>query len=290
MRSAGDPDLHCVEGPLGSCLTSSYLHLMRVPHYVVVEHAESKRYQAALGPLASPLVLDPAYRRDYDTFDALGDTKSKGPGPARNFAWDHSISLGARWHWVMDDNIRSFYRLNRNTRIKVHTGAIFRAAEHFVDRYENVAMAGFHYKMFAPDRVKYPAFLLNTRIYSCNLIRNDIPYRWRGRYNEDTDLSLRILKDGWCTILFFAFLAEKIATMTMRGGNTAAFYAREGTLPKSQMLVDMHPDVARLAWKWDRWHHHVDYRPFKKNRLIRRANVIVPDGIDNFGMELRTIV
>lgn len=190
----------------------------------------------------------------------------------------------------MDDNIRSFYRLNRNTRIKVHTGAIFRAAEHFVDRYENVAMAGFHYKMFAPDRVKYPAFLLNTRIYSCNLIRNDIPYRWRGRYNEDTDLSLRILKDGWCTILFFAFLAEKIATMTMRGGNTAAFYAREGTLPKSQMLVDMHPDVARLAWKWDRWHHHVDYRPFKKNRLIRRANVIVPDGIDNFGMELRTIV
>lgn len=92
VRSAGDPDLHCVEGPLGSCLTSSYLHLMRVPHYVVVEHAESKRYQAALGPLASPLVLDPAYRRDYDTFDALGDTKSKG-ATSRGItpsAWAHA--------------------------------------------------------------------------------------------------------------------------------------------------------------------------------------------------------
>jgi len=28
------------------------------------------------------------------------------------------------------------------------------------------------------------------------LIRNDIPYRWRAKYNEDTDLSLRVLKDG----------------------------------------------------------------------------------------------
>jgi len=44
------------------------------------------------------------------------------------------------------------------------------------------------------------------------LIRNDVPYRWRGRYNEDTDLSLRMLKDRWCTIQFNAFLQGKAAT------------------------------------------------------------------------------
>jgi hypothetical protein len=43
---------------------------------------------------ARVLVLDPAYQRHYDTFDTLGDTKSKGPGPARNFAWDHSMAAG----------------------------------------------------------------------------------------------------------------------------------------------------------------------------------------------------
>ena len=44
----------------------------------------------------------------------------------------------------------------------------------------------------------------HSRIYSCNLIRTDIPYRWRGRYNEDTILSLDILRGGHCTLLFNA--------------------------------------------------------------------------------------
>ncbi len=76
----------------------------------------------------------------------------------------------------------------------------------FVLRYENIAMAGPNYFMFAPRKRKHPPFSLNTRIYSCNLIRNDLPFRWRARYNEDTDLSLRMLKAGWCTVLFYVFL------------------------------------------------------------------------------------
>lgn len=34
----------------------------------------------------------------------------------------------------------------------------------------------------------------DRRAFPCILIQNDIPFRWRGRYNEDTDLSLRALK------------------------------------------------------------------------------------------------
>ena len=78
--------------------------------------------------------------------------------------------------------------------------------------------------MFAKRKFKIPPYYPNTRIYSCMLIKNDIPYRWRGRYNEDTDLSIRVLKDGWCTILFNAFLADKSQTMTMKGGNTEDLY------------------------------------------------------------------
>ena len=49
---------------------------------------------------------------------------------------------------------------------------------------------------------------------------------------------------------------------------SAEFYDEEGTKNKSQMLADMHPDVARVVWKWNRWHHHVDYSPYKNNKLI----------------------
>jgi hypothetical protein len=136
--------------------------------------------------------------------------------------------------------------------------------EDFVLRYENVAMAGPNYTMFAPSRNKFPPFITNTRIYSCNLIRNDVPFRWRGRYNEDTILSLDQLKAGWCTVQFYAFLQDKLNTQVLGGGNTAEFYAKEGTSPKSEMLKAVHPDVTRLVWKYGRHHHHVDYKRFKQ--------------------------
>ena len=85
---------------------------------------------------------------------------------------------------------------------------------------------------------RIPPLMINTRIYSCILIKNDVPYRWRGRYNEDTDLSIRILKDGFCTVLFNAFLAGKSATMTMKGGNTDELYKDDGRLKMAQSLQE----------------------------------------------------
>lgn len=273
------------KGRHDSRLTSRALERMGVPYFIVVEAQEYAAYAAVIEK-SKVLVLDSAYQRDYDTFDDLGDKKSKGPGPARNFVWDHAIANGHPWHWVMDDNIKAFYRLNRNLKVPVSDGTIFRCMEDFVLRYMNVAMAGPNYFMFASRKEVMPPFIANTRIYSCNLIRNDVPFRWRGRYNEDTDLSLRMLKAGWCTIQFNAFLQEKLTTQTLGGGNTAEFYANEGTLAKSRMQVAMHPDVSRLVWKFGRWHHHVDYRPFQKNRMVRRAGTNIPRGVDNYGMKL----
>jgi hypothetical protein len=228
--------------------------------------------------------LDPQYQHDYDACDDLGMTKSKGPGPARNFAWEHSIKNGHAWHWVMDDNIQSFYRLGHNRKVRVESSAIFRAMESFCERYENVYMAGPQYEMFAKARAKLPAFITNTRIYSCNLIRNDIPFRWRGRYNEDTDLSLRILNDGYCTVEFYAFLQNKLGTQRIAGGNTAEFYAKEGTAPKSQMLYDLHPNVTKLVRRWGREHHYVDYKQFASNELQLKPGILLPNAPDEFGM------
>ena len=260
---------------------------MGVPHRVVVPEDEFSLYSSSLDQEIVP--LPQKYLDDYDTCDSLGDSKSKGPGSARNFCWDHSVSLGSKRHWIMDDNIEAFYRANRNLQLRVRTGAILKAAEDFVDRYENVPMAGLNYEKFVKKTQKVPPYILNTRIYSCLLMENSSPYRWRGRYNEDTDLSLRVLKAGLCTIQFNAFLQGKVTTQRMRGGNSEVFYDDEGTKPKSKMIEELHQDVAKVVWKFNRWHHHVDYRPFKKNQLIKRNGLVVSQGVNEYGMVLKQL-
>lgn len=178
--------------------TSKELENMHVPYRIVIEPQEYDRYAAVIDP-HQILVLP---------FSNL----KQGSIPARNWVWEHSISEGWNRHWILDDNIKGFSRVYKSKRYNVADGTIFRVIEDFTDRYENVALSGMHYRTFllsALDGKKGKPILFNHRVYSCILIKNDIPYRWRGRYNEDTDLSLRVLKDGWCTLLFWAFLADK---------------------------------------------------------------------------------
>lgn len=250
------------------CYTSFHLSLMEVEHFVVVEPDQMQMYRESTlldFRYAKLLEMDMKYKDEYDTFDDLGDTKSKGPGAARNFAWDHSMIDGHAFHWVFDDNaMGGFFRFDNNERIKIRSSGFFRVMESFVERFDNIAQAGMNYRMFIIQDQKYSPYVTNTRIYSFILNRNDTGYRWRGRYNEDTDLSLRMLKDGWCTVQFNNFLAHKLETQAIKGGNTEAFYEHEGTLPKSDMLVEMHPDLAKAVTKYGRDHHHVDYSVFKQ--------------------------
>ena len=255
--------------------TAKALEKINVPYHIVIEPQEYDEYASVIDP--DKILKLP--------FSNLGE----GSIPARNWVWEHSISLGAKRHWILDDNITEFYRLVKNIKYRVDSGTIFRVIEKFVDRYENVALAGMQYELLVPRKRVCPPFTLNTRIYSCTLIQNNIPYRWRGRYNEDTDLSLCVLKDKWCTILFYAFLANKMATMHMKGGNTDELYADDGRLKMAESIVEQHPDVAVVFQKWNRVQHHVDYTKFRHNKLKKKEGAIIPDTINNYGMELKTI-
>lgn len=266
--------------------TSFRLSEMNVPHYLVVEPQEYDLYKANFeNDYTTILVMDMQYKEDYDCFSDLGNKDSTGPGAVRNFCWEHSIENGFEYHWVMDDNLDGFDRFYDGKRIMTMTGQAFRTCEEYVEKFENVAISGLNYSKFCKDGDRVPPFVLNTRIYSCLLIRNDIPYRWRGRYNEDTDLSLRVLKDGWCTIQFNLFLCAKLTTQRISGGNTDEFYSKEGTKPKSQMLVDMHPDITKLVWKFSRWHHQVDYTGFTQE-LKLKDGVSKSLEVDEHGMYL----
>ncbi|MFA6270293.1 MAG: hypothetical protein WC657_03735 [Candidatus Paceibacterota bacterium] len=249
------------KGRWESRMTSKALELMKVPYHIVIEPQEYDNYAAVIDP--KKIYVLP--------FSNLG----LGGIPARNWVWEHSISIGAERHWILDDNITWFARLHKNKKIIVSDGECFKVVEDFVNRYENIALAGLQYEMFVPAIEKWEPYLINTRIYSCILIKNDIPYRWRGRYNEDTDLSLRVLKDGWCTFLCQQFVCKKIATMHMKGGNTESLYKLgdkvDGRLLMAQSLQQQHPDVVKISRKWGRYQHIVNYKPFKNNRFIKKV-------------------
>ncbi len=266
------------KGRADSRMTSRALEEMDVSYRIVIEPPDYDAYAAVIDP-AKILVLP---------FENLG----LGGIPARNWVWEHAISEGHARHWILDDNLRGFVRFDQNRKRPARTGAIFRACESFVDRFVNVPMAGMNYRFFGMEQRKanHKPFQLNTRVYSCILLANDVPHRWRGRYNEDTDLSLRFLKDGYCTILFNAFLCNKIATMKMKGGNTEDLYklndGQDGRLLMAQSLQQQHPDVTKITRKWGRWQHQVDYRPFKANRLIRKPGVEIPTEPNEYGVRL----
>lgn len=263
------------KGRWDSRLTVKALERAKVPYRVVIEQEEYDNYASVIDP--SKILVLPFSNR--------------GLIASRCWIMEHSINEGHARHWQIDDNIRDFYRLTGNIKYRVDSGAIFQDAEDFVDRYTNVAYAGFQYEMFAPRKKKCPPFILNTRIYSCTLVNNTIPYRWRSVYNDDTDVSLMALKGGWCTVLFYAFLADKMATMTVKGGNTEQLYVlnngTDGRLLMAQALQKLHPDATTIVRKWGRWQHKVDYSKFRGNRLIKKEGLTIDEGVNNYGMVLK---
>jgi len=247
------------------------LQRIGVPFTVVVEAQEQEHYERIV--TADQMLILPH--------------SNKGLTVTRNWIWDYvEQELGMPYFWTMDDNIRDFYRLNRNIKARVTSGTFLKVMEDFAQRYENLAICGMAYELMTPRKKKQPPFILNTRVYSNMLIRTDIPFRNVTFYNDDTDLCLRVLKAGWCTVEFCAFLADKIATMQVKGGMTDYYQQTNRRREFAEELQRAHPDLVKVVWKWNRWHHQVDYRPFKANRLKKKPGLEVPKDVDNYGMKL----
>lgn len=249
----------------------------RYPVYIISKGRwESRKTVTSLDALgiAYRIVVEPQERAEYARyipesrilalpFGNLGH----GSIPARNWVFEHAIAEGHRRHWILDDNIVGFGTQKYGRRIRTNSGDFFRLCEDFTDRYENVAMAGIRYR-FHHNYILTP-YLLNTRIYSCILMNNEIPHRWRGRYNEDTDLSIRVLKDKYRTILFTWCYCDKMATMKLKGGNTDELYEGDGRTAMAESLQQQHPDIVTIVDKWGRKQHSVNFNRFKNNGLQR---------------------
>ncbi len=257
-------------------MTASYLEADGVPFYFVVEPNEEAAYRAAF-PSASILVLP---------------ENDRGLVYSRNWIFDHAVASGAKRHWQLDDNIRGFRRLYKGQRLPCDAGVALRVCEDFSDRYENVALAGLNYQMFVTGKKGQPPFVANVHVYSCTLILNSLPIRFRGFYNEDVDICLQVLSRGWCTVLLNAFMADKQRTMMVRGGQTDVVYQGDGRLKMARALERAWPRVVETKRRFQRPQHVVknSWRNFD-TPLKRRTDVdfdaLSREGPDEFGLSLR---
>tara|TARA_R110002072_G_scaffold223_3_gene1661 strand:+ start:1367 stop:3040 length:1674 start_codon:yes stop_codon:yes gene_type:complete len=278
--------IYCItKGRYEKQTTRKYLEEMGADYYLVVETAEVQKYIDNGCPKEKILEFTPEAKKD------ITHTCQKwidgGSIPVRNFIWEHSINQGQLRHWCLDDNLDGFHRLYKNARVPIKSPVVFRAVEDYADNCKNLYMCGLNYSSMVPEISRRRSLTTNnTRIYSCILIHNSLDNaiikhtkdkteteywtnRWRGAYNEDTDLSLRLLKCGLPTILFNNLLCNKMTTNSCKGGNTDSIYKGDGLQKKLEQLLLFHGDVAKQSNKFKKENHHqVDYSGFKENKVI----------------------
>lgn len=264
------------KGRANICSTARILTDGGVPFHLVVEPTEADVYAERFG--RDRLIVLP--------FHDLG----LGSIPARNFILEHAKASGAERHWTLDDNIRVFLRRYRAERLYCEPGIALCVCEDFTDRYENVGISGLNYSMFVPNGTRRQPLTVNCHVYSCMLIRNDLPYRWRGRYNEDTDLCLQVLSSGeWCTVLLSTFMIEKKTTMTMKGGNSDQLYQGDGRLKMARSLERVWPGVVETKRRFHRPQHVVNWKRFDTPLRLKPGIDLSRLGANEYGMILTQV-
>jgi len=261
-------------------LTAKFFKADGVKFKVLVEPQEYDNYCQSLG-------------KDYVMalpFSNLG----VGSYPARNFAWEDSIKNGYARHWVFDDNINKIRRVFQGKKIPCNALIAIKVLEDFTDRYVNVGITAFNYSTFVvPGSSDKKPFYLNVHAYSAMLMRNDMPFRWRMKYNEDVDLCLQVLENKLCTLLFNAFTVDKTSTAAkMKGGNQTELYQGNNPLKKVQKarsLEEIWPQYVKVIFRFHRPHHFVDWKKHFTHGLIRNPNFNWQEleKVNDFGLKLK---
>ena len=253
--------------------TARFLLRDEVPFRMVVEPQEAEAYEPLVG--RERLLLLPE--------------SDQGLVYARNWIMEHSIEEGHARHWQLDDNIREIRRLHGGKRIPCAAGPALKVVEVFSDRYTNVGLAGLNYNMFGlPGQ---PPFYTNVHVYSCTLVDNQIPFSWRLKYNDDTDMCLQVLAGGLCTVLINVFLIFKIRTMKVPGGNTED-YQGDGRLRMARSLQEAWPHVVSVERRYGRPQHRVRdaWRKFDTPLILKEeVDLEALPPADEFGLTLKEV-
>jgi hypothetical protein len=234
-------------------LTAKIFEEANLDYFIAVEPQEEEEYINALSK-KRVLVLP---------FANLG----LGSYPARNFCWEHAKALGYKYHWLFDDNITNFAKWVNGKRVKITS---INDALLYVEQNANktnVDISGFEEPNFVVRVPKKP-FKYNCHVYSAMLIKNNIPYRWRLKYNEDIDLCLQVLHNGGNTSSCVYYMADKVSTANkMKGGNQDELYKGNNpkkNLLKAKMIELVWPQYSKTVIRFGRHHHLINWNIFKR--------------------------
>lgn len=235
-------------------LTAKLFEKAGIDYLIAVEPQEKEEYTKALSEKRI-LVLP---------FSNLG----LGSYPARNYCWEHSKANGYKYHWLFDDNFLMFKKWINQKRVRIEE---IKNALSYVETYSDktdIDILGFERPEFSCKTPKKP-FKLNCHVYSAMLIKNNLPYRWRLKYNEDIDLCLQVLHNGGTTASCVYYLAKKVDTgQKMKGGNQTELYqgnAPKKNLLKAKMLEAVWPQYTKTVIRFGRHHHLINWKQFKNN-------------------------
>jgi hypothetical protein len=241
------------KGRYDKTLTADMFEKSGINYLIAVEPQEYQQYCKKLG-INRVLKLP---------FSNLG----LGSYPARNFCWEHAKLNGYKYHWLFDDNIRHIRKwINGKKQIIKNILESLNYIENYVVK-NNIDIGGYEYSTFS-QKVPLRPFKHNCHVYSAMLIKNELTYRWRLKYNEDVDLCLQVLHNGGTTIASLYYTQDKVSTtVKMKGGNQDELYknnAKEKKILKAKMLESVWPQYAKTVIRFNRPHHFVDWKVFKK--------------------------
>jgi len=241
------------KGRYEKTLTADNFEAAGIDYLIAVEPQEYEQYCNKLG--VNRVLKLP--------FSNLG----LGSYPARNYCWEHAKAKGYKYHWLFDDNIQGFAKWINGKRKRwddIDSALLF--VEQNAKK-TNVDISGFEEPNFE-RRVPKKPFKSNVHVYSAMLIKNDLPYRWRLKYNEDVDLCLQVLHNGGTTSSCIYYLADKVSTANkMKGGNQTELYqgnAPKNNLLKAKMVEAVWPQYVKTVIRFGRHHHLIDWKQFKK--------------------------
>ena len=224
------------------------------------------------------IIFDDEYKHKYETLSNVDShEKNAGSGAERNFAWDCAKEAGYTAYWNFDDNMSFRKHTGKLTSTNKSFGRsgvsasefvkLFHKAEDFYDSYDNLFIMELGESTYFGFR-NIP--VINRRCYSALLINTAIPTQWRGRYNEDTIMSIDCLINGFCTLQSPILLKQKQSTRNAKGGNHSVGKGKDdvknqvytdgidyefSSSLKSQLLVAVYPQYCYLKYRVGRIHH-----------------------------------
>jgi len=240
------------KGRYDKTLTADNFEKSGIDYLIAVEPQEYDLYVKKLG-LKRVLKLP---------FSNLG----LGSYPARNFCWEHAKAQGYKYHWLFDDNILFWMKWVNGKRIKwLDLFSAFSYVENHANK-TNIDISGFEEPNFVVKIPKTP-FKYNCHVYSAMLIKNNLPYRWRLKYNEDIDLCLQVLHNKGTTASCVYYMANKVSTSDkQKGGNQDELYKNNSAsknLLKAKTIEAVWPQYAKTVIRFNRHHHLINWKQFK---------------------------